>query len=275
MLALVVDCTQHGASAGRHGSMTDSIGRADAGACRLPGDEPDHEDDARAGAVTANQSEKPRQACMVDVDWNERGSHAETPFGPPAPPVPNAKAPATPAKPAVPQSTNNATRTSERELASGPYAAAGYSQGGHALHAGAALVKGRDASGLELEAVSVSGQIGAQSEAQGAVGRVGVSGKLGGIGGDLATANAHAGIHNPDGSTGLNAGAGAVLIAGEVTLSGKANSVSLGAGLGVGGELSVGLRDKDGDGQPEVCFRVSTKFAMVGACIELPFHGKM
>jgi hypothetical protein len=256
--------------------MTDSIGRSDSGACRLPGDEPDHQDDdARAASAAAGQSPKPRQACMMDVDWNEHGSHDDTPFGPPAPPVPKAAAPATAARPTVPQSTNNATRTSERELTSGPYAAAGYSQGGHAFHAGAALVKGRDASGLELEAVSASGQIGAQSEVQGAVARVGVTGTLGAVGGDLGAANAHAGVHNPDGSTGLNAGAGAVLIAGEVTVSGKANSLTLGAGWGVGGELSAGVRDKDGDGQPEVCFRVSAKIVTVGACIELPFHGKM
>lgn len=251
--------------------MTDSIGRSDSAACRLPGDEPDHEDDARATSGPAAQSEKPRQACMMDVDWNAHGSHDETPFGPPPPPPPAAAPP----KPAAPQATNNATRTSERELSSGPHAAAGYSPGGHAVYAGAALVKGRDASGLELEAVSLSGQVGAQSEVQGAAARVGVAGTVGAIGGELGTANAHAGIHNADGSTGLNAGAGAVAIAGEVTVSGKANSITLGAGWGVGGELSAGVRDKDGDGQPEVCFRVGAKFATVGACIELPFHAKM
>ncbi len=241
--------------------MTDAIRGRESGACRLPGDEPDHEDDAKAAATSAGQSEKPRQACMLDVDWNEPKD--ETPFGPPPPPVPGPKA------------TNNATRTQERNLASGPYAESGYSSSGHALHAGLALVKGRDASSLELEAVSVSVQVGGQSEAQGAVARVGVSGKRGSIGGEVGAANVHVGVHNPDGSTGVNGGAGAVWAAGEATISGEANSVTVGAGFGIGGELSVGLRDKNGNGDPEVCFRASLKFATVGACLELPFHGKM
>jgi hypothetical protein len=242
-------------------SMTDSISRRENAACRLPGDEPDHDDEAHAAAQQAGQSEKPRQSCMLDVDWNEKKD--ETPFGPPRPPVPGPKA------------TNNATRTQERDLASGPYAEAGYSGGGHALHAGVALVKGRDASGLELEALTASVQVGGQNEAQGAAVRVSVSGARGSIGGEAGSANVHAGIHNPDGSTGVNAGGGAVWAAGEATLSGEANSVTVGAGIGVGGELSVGLRDKNGNGEPEVCIRASLKFAMVGACLELPFHGKM
>ena len=245
--------------------MTDSINRRESGACRLPGDEPTHDDESKAAAMSAGQSEKPRQSCMLDVDWNEPKD--ETPFGPPPPPPPP------PAR--GPQATNNATRTQERNLASGPYAESGYATGGHALHAGVALAKGRDASGLELEALSASVQVGGQNEAQGAVARVAVSGSHGAIGGEAATANVHAGVHNPDGSTGVNAGAGAVWAAGEATISGEANSVTIGAGIGVGGELSVGLRDKNGNGEPELCFRASLKFATVGACLELPFHGKM
>jgi hypothetical protein len=245
-------------------SMTDPIDRRQPATCRLPGDGSD-DDDREPEKADGGTSEAPRLACMTDVDWNEMPSHDDTPFGPPPPPP----------KAAVPQATNNATRTSERDLASGPYASAGYAAGGHAVFAGAALVKGRDASGLELEATTVSVQVGAQSEAQGAVVRASVSGAHGAIGSDLGSASAHAGIHNADGSTGLNAGAGAVAIAGEATLSGKANSITIGAGYGVGGEASIGVRDKDGNGEPEVCFRVGLKFATVGACVELPFHGKM
>jgi hypothetical protein len=241
--------------------MTDSISRRESGACRLPGDEPDHDDDAKAAASSTGQSEKPRQSCMLDVDWN--APKDETPFGPPPPPV------------AGPKATNNATRTQERNLASGPYADAGYSAGGHALHAGVALVKGRDASGLELEALSASVQVGAQHEAQAGAVRVGFSGAKGAIAGEGGTANAHIGIHNPDGSTGLNTGAGAVMVGGELTLGANANSLTVGTGVGVGAEMSVGLRDKDGNGQPEVCFRLGVKFATVGACVELPFHAKM
>jgi hypothetical protein len=239
-------------------SMTDSISRRESGACRLPGDEPDHGDETHAAAQQAGQSEKPRQSCMLDVDWNEPKD--ETPFGPPPPP---------------PRATNNATRTQERNLASGPYAAAGYVEGGHVLHAGVALAKGRDASGLEVEAMSVSVQVGAQHEAQAGAVRVGFSGAKGTIAGEGGTANAHIGIHNPDGSTGLNTGAGTVMVGGEITLGANANSVTVGTGVGVGAEMSVGLRDKDGNGRPEVCFRLGVKFATVGACIELPFHAKM
>ena len=241
--------------------MTDSISRRENAACRLPGDEPDHDDEAHAAAQQAGQSEKPRQSCMLDVDWNEPKD--ETPFGPPRPPVPGPKA------------TNNATRTQERNLASGPYADAGYAEGGHALHAGVAVVKGRDTSGLELEAMSVSVQVGAQHEAQAGAVRAGKSGPLGAVAFEGGTANAHIGVHNPDGSTGFNTGAGAVLIAGELTVGANANSVTVGTGVGGGAEMSVGLRDKDGNGNPEACFRLGVKFATVGACFELPFHLKM
>lgn len=236
--------------------MTDSISRRESGACRLPGDDPERDDEAQA-AAKPGQSEKPRQTCMLDVDWNEKD---ETPFGPPPPP---------------PKATNNATRTQERSLASGSYAEAGYAEGGHALHAGAALLKGRDASGLELEAMSVSVQVGAQHEAQAGAVRAGMSGSKGSISFEGGTANAHIGIHNPDGSTGLNTGAGSVMVGGELTVGANANSVTVGTGVGVGAEMSVGLRDKDGNGKPEACFRIGVKFATVGACVELPFHGKM
>ncbi len=244
--------------------MTDPIDRREPATCRLPGDGAD--DDDREAEKAGGKSESPRLACMTDVDWNEMPSHDDRPFGPPPPAPPKA---------AIPQATNNATRTSERDLASGPYASAGHAPGGHAVFAGAALVKGRDASGLELETATVSVQVGAQSEAQGAVARASVSGAHGAISSDLGSANAHAGIHNADGSTGLNAGAGAVAIAGEATLAGKANSITVGAGYGIGAEGSIGVRDKDRNGQPEVCFRVGLKFATLGACVELPFHGKM
>lgn len=255
--------------------MTDSIGRSDSGACRLPGDEPDH-DDADAHASAAAQSPMPRQACMMDVDWNDHASHDETPFGPPAPPPPKtAREAALPAKPAGPQSTNNAARTSERELTSGPYAAAGYAPGGHAWYAGAAIVKGRDKNGAEVEAMSASVQAGAEHEAQATVLRVGFSDSHVAISGEAATVGAHVGIHNPDGSTGWNSGVGAVVVSAEGTVGDGANSVTVGTGVGIGAEGSVGVRDKDGNGKPEVCFRVGVKFATVGACVELPFHAKM
>ena len=215
---------------------------------------------------------------MVDVDWNDHASHDETPFGPSPPPGPKATTAATASvalAKAAPQATNNAKRTSEREITGGPYAAAGYAPGGHAHYAGVAIVKGRDANGGELEAMSVSVQTGAQHEAQATILRVGFSDSHVAISGEAGTANAHVGVHNADGSTGVNTGVGAIVMSAEGTIGGAANSVTVGTGVGVGAEGSLGLRDKDGNGEPEVCFRLGVKFATVGACIELPFHGKM
>lgn len=254
------------------GAMTDSIARRESGACRLPGDDPEPDDASRPSPSTAGQSEKPRQACMVDIDWNETSPHEGPAFGPPAPPAsPAAPPPAV----RVPQATSNATRTTERDLASGAYASAGYAPGGHAAYVGAAIVKGRDANGGEVEAMSASVQAGAQREAQVTVLRVGFSDSRVAVSGEAGTANAHVGIHNPDGSTGVNSGVGAVIVAAEGTFGDQANSLTVGIGVGVGAEASVGLRDKDGNGQPELCVRIGVKFATVGACVELPFHGKM
>ncbi len=241
--------------------MTDSINRRENASCRLPGDEPTQDDESNAAATSVGQSEKPRQSCMLDVDWNEPKD--QTPFGPPRPPLPGPKA------------TNNATRTQERNLASGAYAEAGYSEGGHALHAGIAIVKGRDTRGGEVEAMSVSVQVGAEHEVQATALRVGFSDSKVAIGAEAGTANAHIGIHNSDGSTGVNSGIGFVEVAAEGTFGNEANSVTVGVGAGVGAEMSVGLRDKDANGKPEACFRLGVKFATVGACVELPFHLKM
>jgi hypothetical protein len=49
---------------------------------------------------------------------------------------------------------------------------------------------------------------------------------------------------------------------------GRANSLTLGASLGVGFHVSAGLRDIDHDGKPELCVRV-TEIVTVGGCIDL------
>ncbi|HSO37883.1 MAG TPA: hypothetical protein VLT33_35390 [Labilithrix sp.] len=259
--------------------MIDSSSRADARSCRLPGDDDDRE--PAATPVNAGQSEKPRLACALDIDWDEPNASHTPPsvFGPPAPtPLPPATTTATQTPgPAAPpkQATNNATRTSERDLDAGPYAAAGYSKESEAFYAGVAAIKGRTASGVEVEVLSASVQVGAQNEAQATGIRLGASNAHGAVSVEAATANAHAGFYNPDGSVGLNGGAQASTLYAEGTLSGAANSVTAGVGAGSGAEASIGVRDKDRDDNPEVCFRVAAGFLMVGACIEIPFHGKM
>ncbi len=101
----------------------------------------------------------------------------------------------------------------------GPYAAAGYAKGVDTVYAGAAAIKGRDPSGVEIEAASVSVQVGAQNEAQATGLRLGFSNAKGSVSVEAATANAHAGFANPDGSVGRNGGAQAALIYGEGTVS--------------------------------------------------------
>jgi hypothetical protein len=249
--------------------MSDPISGSKARSCRVPGDDPEHDAPREEGA---GQSEKPRLSCALDIDWQDTSSR---PFGPPPPPVKRAEAP--PRAPVAPEklATNNATRTSETPLAPGGYADAGYARGGDAYYAGVAAIKGRHASGVEVETFSVSAQVGAQNEAQATAQRLGFSNSHGSVSGEVFTANAHAGFANPDGSVGLNGGAQATLVSVEGTLGGAANSVTVGVSMGGGAEASFGVRDKDNNGKPELCFRAAYGFATVGACLELPFHQKM
>lgn len=165
---------------------------------------------------------------------------------------------------------NNAQRTSANTPA--PYADAGVTEDGIA-YAGAAAIKGRDENtGIEMEIYSASVQVGTQNEAQVGMARLGVSSDSGANNAtmDIFTAQASAGIHNKDGSTGLNVGATAVAVGIEGTASTGASGVTGGLSVGVGGEVSVGTRDADGDGYGEAAIRVSAGFITVGIQIEDP-----
>ncbi|MDF3071611.1 MAG: hypothetical protein K0R38_7212 [Polyangiaceae bacterium] len=138
------------------------------------------------------------------------------------------------------------------------------------MYAGVALYKGRDAkSGLEVEVLSGSVQVGAQNELQ--IGFQRAGGAQGALAGSVETftARANLGIYNDDGSKGLNVGVSATAVGFEATVGGP-NSVSYGVSAGVGLGGSVGLRDVDGDGKKELCFRASFLAASVGACGESP-----
>ena len=86
------------------------------------------------------------------------------------------------------------------------------------------------------------------------------------------TFKASAGHTNPDGSYGSHVGASATVVGieGTATFLG-ATSITLGLSAGVGGEVSVGTRDLDKDGNPEMCARISLAFLTVGLCLENPF----
>lgn len=172
-----------------------------------------------------------------------------------------------------PPPPTNAGRTSSRENIT-PYADAGVTSTGDSAFAGAAMVKGRDGrSGIETEAFTVSGQVGAQTELQAGMARVGWSSNDGrqSAGMDIFTARANAGIHNVDGSVGLNAGLMATAISVEGTANWRGNSVTGGLSISAGAEGHVGIRDSDGDGKKELSVRVSLMFFTLGVGIESPW----
>jgi hypothetical protein len=168
--------------------------------------------------------------------------------------------------------TNN-QRTSARS-GPAPYADAGVTSSGDSVFAGAAAIKGRDPNtGIEAEIFTISGQVGAQNEVQVGMARVGASSDDGrqSIGMDVFTARAMVGIHNPDGSVGLNAGAMATAIGVEGTANYSGNSITGGLSLSAGAEGHIGIRDSDGDGSSELSVRVSVMFFTIGFAIENPF----
>ena len=170
--------------------------------------------------------------------------------------------------------TNNAQRTSATPQPA-PYADAGVTDDGIA-YAGVAMLKGRDErTGIEVEAFTGSVQVGAQNEAQVGMARLGVSSDDGSNNAsmDIFTAQAHAGIYNKDGSTGLNVGATAVAIGVEGTASTGASGVTGGVSIGLGAEYSAGVRDADGDGYGEIGLRGTLELGVgvtIGLQIEDP-----
>lgn len=170
--------------------------------------------------------------------------------------------------------TNNAQRTSAISEPA-PYADAGVTDDGVA-YAGAAAIKGRDANtGIEMEIYSASVQVGAQNEAQVGMARLGISSDSGANNAtmDIFTAQAHAGVYNKDGTTGINAGATAVAVGVEGTASTGASGVTGGVSIGVGAEYSAGVRDADGDGYGEIGLRGTLELGVgitIGIQIEDP-----
>ena len=164
---------------------------------------------------------------------------------------------------------NNAERTSERNQVTTGYFDYGVTGAGDSLYVGTAAVKGRNPkTGSEAEVLSVSAQVGAQNELQLGMARVGVSGKNGSISAESFTLRANAGIHNDDGSTGINVGVGAALVGAEATLTNGADSVTAGVSAGPSVGVSVGARDQDNDGIYEWCGRVSLLAVTLGICWE-------
>lgn len=164
---------------------------------------------------------------------------------------------------------NNAERTRYR-TSSEPYAGTGKHPSGDTVYAGAALIKNHDdKTGIDTEMFSASVQVGDQNEFQLGGLRLTKSGSRGEIGVETLTARASGGIHNDDGSTGINLGDTATLLGAEGTLNlGHGNSVTLGVSCSLGSMRSVGIRDQDGDGRKELCVKGSHALLTRGFCIE-------
>lgn len=89
---------------------------------------------------------------------------------------------------------------------------------------------------------------------------------------DILGAQINHGALNQDGSVGLNAGLMLTGAGAECTKTFRAgHSVTWGLSASMGTAASLGARDADGDGRPEVCGRVSASALTLGACLELPF----
>ena len=209
----------------------------------------------------------------------EPASSSEPPPTPPAVskllsavPPPAAKLPpaASPALSTLSQAENNAQRTTELHGVVAGYFDYDVTGGwGDSVFVGAAALKGRDPkSGIEVEVFSGSAQVGLQNEAQAGLARMGVSGKNGSATAELFTVRATEGIHNDDGSIGLNVGAVANFANIEGTLTHGADSLTAGLGAGVGYAFSLGLRDIDHDGAIEVCVKGTAGPVTLGVCAE-------
>lgn len=162
----------------------------------------------------------------------------------------------------------NAERTMARRP--GPYAGAGVTSSGDSVYAGAALTKGKDGQG-SADLFSVSGQVGAQNEFQAGMGRGHVDlTQSASIQGDweVFTAHAAAGIHNEDGSTGLNESIGATIVKFGATFQAEGAELHLGLGAGAGPPSAhVGVRDPDHDGRQDVCVGGGALGAEASLCL--------
>lgn len=144
-----------------------------------------------------------------------------------------------------------------------------------AVYLEGAVLEGSDSkTGTKAEILGVKVKVGPQSEATATGVHLEVGTNKGGpqrFSMDIGRATAHWGTHNADGSRGFNAGASANVAATEGTVSVGGNSATLGGSVGVGASGSVGVRDADRDGDPELCVSTSVGLGAGvsgGLCLE-------
>jgi hypothetical protein len=200
---------------------------------------------------------------------NRLQSHPSTATCPTAPSLePDEPAPAQP-QPAVTRSGSDAPRprADARMLDDGFEAEFAASSGSRE-----STLFGRSVTiDTELDSVSVSATA-AQATAQASVVRFGLQSHDRGhsFSAEAFSVKASSGAINPDGSIGRNVSLTATTVGAEITLTHSGNSVTFGAGAGIGGEFSIGTRDFDKDKRPELCARGSVGVFTVGFCVENP-----
>jgi hypothetical protein len=139
------------------------------------------------------------------------------------------------------------------------------------IDAEVALAKVPAGDHFDVELMSLSARAdGDQLTVQGALSRIELHSKDPGqsLSVEKLSFKANLGAMNSDGSVGINAGIGATLIGIEGTATISGNSLTVGLSAGAGAEVSVGVRDFDKDGSPEMCARISVLFVTLGTCME-------
>lgn len=170
----------------------------------------------------------------------------------------------------VQAANSNAQRTAAQPVTAF-HADAGATESGDSVHAGVALLKGHSPDGRsDTELMYGSVQVGAQTEAEAGLGRVSIASSDDSVRVDMEvlSADARIGIHNPDGSMGLNFGYSATLVGLSIGYRSEHVELRASSSIGEGTSFSIGTRDMDEDGKTEYCASVSTPLGTLSACVE-------
>lgn len=174
-----------------------------------------------------------------------------------------------------PPSTTSDEHGATRERAAkggAPTFSATFEEGAWAMSGEVFAIKGRDVrTGIEVEVFSAGARTSPlQDEAQVGMARMGGASDSRHFAAraEVMTAKYHAGTENPDGTTGLNLGIGATTVGAEVTgtLGFVTGTFGMSAGVTLAG--SIGIGDRDVDGEPEVCATAAGGIWSGGICVE-------
>lgn len=142
---------------------------------------------------------------------------------------------------------------------------------GGAAHVDAAYLFGSQ-HGAELAVGLASAQVGEQTEAHLTLFSMSAASEGGAttLAVEDLSLSVGGGVHNPDGSTGLNLEADATLLSVELGHEfGEGDRVAVGLSFGPGVAGSAGTSNIDGDDYEEYCLRASAFGVTLGGCVEL------